>query len=70
MSETRKLNPLIAAAAVSVIVFSALSIGVMTGLVLSSFSNSSETDLEAEAAKAADTNHGRSRFVFHNQNPN
>jgi len=54
MSETRKLNPLIAAAAVSVIVFSALGIGVMTGLVPSSFSKSSETALEADAAKATD----------------
>jgi len=55
MSETRKLNPLIAVAAVSVIVFSALGIGVMTGLVPSSFSKNSETALETGAAKPAET---------------
>lgn len=43
MSETSKINPLVAIAAVSVTVFSLVGIGVLTGVVPSSFSKSSAT---------------------------
>lgn len=46
MSETRKINPLVAIAAVSVTVFSLVGIGIMTGVVPSSFSKSSDTTLQ------------------------
>jgi len=55
MSETRKINPLIAAAAISVIVFSVLGIGVMTGLVPSSMSKNSDSAQEAGMAKAPES---------------
>lgn len=43
MSETNKINPLVAIAAVSVTVFSLVGIGVLTGVVPSSLSKSSDT---------------------------
>ncbi len=46
MSETSKINPLVAIAAVSVTVFSLVGIGIMTGLVPSSFSKNSESTLQ------------------------
>ena len=49
MSETRKINPLVAIAAVSVTVFSLVGIGIMTGLVPSSFSKNSESAAQTEA---------------------
>lgn len=49
MSETRKINPLVAIAAVSVTVFSLVGIGIMTGLVPSSFSKNSESTLQTGA---------------------
>ncbi len=55
MSETRKINPLIAIAAISVIVFSALGIGVMTGVVPSSLSKSSDSVQQAGIAKSPET---------------
>lgn len=54
-SETRKINPLVALAAVSVTLFSLIGIGVMTGIMPSSFSKNSETSLEAAAPKAPET---------------
>lgn len=53
MSEPSKINPLVAIAAVSVTVFSLVGVGIMTGLVPSSFSKNSETALQAESAKTA-----------------
>jgi len=51
MADTQiRLNPLIAVAAVSIIVFSAVGIGVMTGVIPSSFSKSAE-----QAAPATST---------------
>ncbi|MGA0024522.1 MAG: glycine zipper 2TM domain-containing protein [Burkholderiales bacterium] len=58
MSETRKINPLIALAAVSVTLFSLVGIGVMTGMMPSSFSKNSDSSLEAGAAKAVDAKTG------------
>lgn len=57
MSETSKINPLVAIAAVSVTVFSLVGIGIMTGLVPSSFSKMSESPAQTEAvdAKSAKT---------------
>ncbi|MBX3665675.1 MAG: glycine zipper 2TM domain-containing protein [Burkholderiales bacterium] len=52
MQETKKINPLIALAAVSVTLFSLVGIAVMTGVMPSSFSKSSDTALEATAPKA------------------
>lgn len=49
MSEIRKINPLVAIAAVSVTVFSLVGIGIMTGLVPSSFSKNSESTLQTGA---------------------
>jgi outer membrane lipoprotein SlyB len=48
MSEPGKINPLVAIAAVSVTVFSLVGIGVMTGVVPSSLSKSSDTATLAE----------------------
>jgi outer membrane lipoprotein SlyB len=45
MSEPSKINPLVAIAALSVTVFSLVGIGVMTGIVPSSLSKSSDTAL-------------------------
>jgi hypothetical protein len=45
MQETKKTNPLIAIAALSVILFSIVGIGVMTGLIPNSSSKSSESAL-------------------------
>lgn len=58
MSETSKINPLVAIAAVAVTAFSLVGIGIMTGLVPNSFSKNSESALQTEAvntksAKAA-----------------
>ncbi|MDH4151497.1 MAG: glycine zipper 2TM domain-containing protein [Betaproteobacteria bacterium] len=57
MSDTNRINPLVAIAAVAVTAFSLVGIGIMTGLVPSSFSRSSESALPAGAAdtKAAKT---------------
>jgi len=55
MQETKKINPLIAIAAVSVILFSIVGIGVMTGLIPHSSSKNNETALVTPAPKAADT---------------
>lgn len=52
MSETRKINPLVAIAAVSVTIFSLVGIGVMTGVVPSSFSKTSESALPSDTAAA------------------
>ncbi len=52
MQETKKINPLIALAAVSVTLFSLIGIAVMTGVMPSSFSKNSDTALEAAAPKA------------------
>lgn len=46
MSETGKINPLVAIAAVSVTAFSLVGIGIMTGLVPNSFSKNSESTLQ------------------------
>jgi outer membrane lipoprotein SlyB len=54
MQETKKINPLIALAAVSVTLFSLVGIAVMTGIMPASFSKSSDTALEAAAPKAAE----------------
>lgn len=54
MSEaTHRMNPLIAAAAVAVIIFSAVGVGVMTGLIPSSVSKSDDVQapVKAEAPK-------------------
>lgn len=53
MNETRKLNPLIALAAVSVTVFSLVGIGTLTGLLPTSFSRSSESSPDASLSAAA-----------------
>lgn len=52
MSDTSKINPLVAIAAVSVTVFSLVGIGIMTGLVPSSFSKNSESSAQIEAGDA------------------
>lgn len=49
MSETSKINPLVAIAAVSVTVFSLVGIGIMTGLVPNSFSKNSASTLQTGA---------------------
>lgn len=51
MQETRKINPLIALAAISVILFSIVGVGVMTGLMPSSFSKGKDSNPETAAAK-------------------
>jgi len=51
MSETRKLNPLITLAAISVTLFSLLGIAAITGVLPISFSKSSDSTLTAESAK-------------------
>jgi len=51
MSDT-KINPIVAIAAVSVTVFSIVGIGIMTGLVPSSFSRNSETASQVDAVDA------------------
>jgi len=53
MQEIKKINPLIALAAVSVILFSIVGIGVMTGLIPNSFSKGKESALETGASKPA-----------------
>lgn len=58
MSEPRKINPLIALAAVSVTLFSLVGIGVMTGMMPSSFSKNSDSALESGTAKPAETKTG------------
>ncbi|MDP1673214.1 MAG: glycine zipper 2TM domain-containing protein [Burkholderiales bacterium] len=54
MQETKKINPLIALAAVSVTVFSLVGIAMMTGVLPNSFSKSSDTALETAAPKATE----------------
>lgn len=56
MSETRKINPLVAIAAVSVTVFSLVGIGIMTGVVPSSLSKSSDTTLQPGIADSKSAN--------------
>ena len=52
MPETQsRLNPLLATAAIAVIIFSAVGVGVMTGLIPSSMSKSSEVQAQADTAK-------------------
>ena len=53
MQEIKKINPLIALAAVSVILCSIVGIGVMTGLIPNSFSKGKESALETGASKPA-----------------
>lgn len=53
MQETNKTNPLFVLAAVSVILFSLVGVGVMTGLIPNSFSKNNESALEAAASKSA-----------------
>lgn len=53
MSGTRsRVSPVVAIAAVSVIIFSAVGVGVMTGFIPSSFSQSAEQRAAEDAAKA------------------
>jgi outer membrane lipoprotein SlyB len=52
MQETKKINPLIAIAAVSVILFSIVGIGVMTGLIPNHSSRNNETALVTPEPKA------------------
>jgi len=54
MQETKKINPLIALAAVSVTLFSLVGIAVMTGVMPSSFSKNSDTALETPVPKTAE----------------
>ena len=51
--EKRKINPLIAAASVAVILFSAVGVGVMTGIIPSSKSSSDELSKTAPKTAAA-----------------
>lgn len=53
MQEAKKINPLIAIAAVSVTLFSIVGIGVMTGLIPNSSSKSSESALVTTAPNTA-----------------
>lgn len=53
MSETRKLNPLIMLAAVSVTLFSLLGIAAITGVLPTSFSKNKDSSLQAESAMPA-----------------
>ena len=53
MSENSKINPLVAAASVAVILFSAVGVGVMTGVIPSSRSaNDSLSKVEPKVAAA------------------
>lgn len=56
MSESSKINPLVAIAAVSVTVFSLVGIGIMTGVVPSSLSKSSDTTLQPGTAETKSAN--------------
>ncbi len=56
MSEARKIDPLVAIAAVSVTLFSLVGIGVMTGVVPSSFSKNSDTAPLTETVEKKSTN--------------
>lgn len=53
MSETKKLNPLIVLAAVSVTLFSLLGIAAITGVLPTSFSKNKDSSLQAESATPA-----------------
>lgn len=55
MQETKKINPLVALAAVSVTLFSLVGIAVMTGVMPNSLSKNSETTVEITAPKAPET---------------
>ena len=55
MQEAKKINPLIAIAAVSVILFSMVGIGVMTGVIPNSSSKSSESALVTTTPVTAET---------------
>lgn len=65
MQEIKKINPLIALAAVSVILFSIVGVGVMTGLIPNSFSKGKESALETGASKPAaeETKTGKAEAV-------
>ncbi len=53
MADTQyRLNPLVAVAAASIVVFSAVGVGVMTGIIPSSFSKSAESTTAAAPAEA------------------
>jgi outer membrane lipoprotein SlyB len=52
-SNNNKVSPIVAIAAASVILFSAVGIGVMTGVIPSSMSKSAETPAPVEAPQAA-----------------
>jgi len=54
MQESKKINPLIALAAVSVTLFSLVGIAMMTGVLPNSFSKNSDTVLESTAPKATE----------------
>ncbi len=56
MQETKKINPLIAIAAASVILFSIVGVGVMTGLIPNSFSKDKASTVETVASKPAASN--------------
>jgi len=58
MQEIKKINPLITIAAVSVILFSIVGIGVMTVLIPNSSSKNNEAALGTPAPKVADTRTG------------
>lgn len=51
MQDSKKINPLVALAAISVTLFSLVGIAVMTGVMPSSFSKKSEAPLETAAPK-------------------
>lgn len=51
MQDSKKINPLIALAAISVTLFSLVGIAVMTGVMPSSFSKKSEAPLETATSK-------------------
>ena len=51
MQETKRINPLIALAAISVILFSIVGVGVMTGLISNSFSKGKDSALETATSK-------------------
>jgi outer membrane lipoprotein SlyB len=55
MQETKKMNPLVALAAISVTLFSLVGIAVMTGVMPNSLSKSSETAVQSAVRKAPET---------------
>lgn len=55
MQEAKRINPLVAIAAVSVILFSLVGVGVMTGLIPNSSSKTSESALVTTAPMTMET---------------